>query len=347
MDEEKTRYWLKLDKGFLKSTHIKVIKNMQNGKDYIIFYLSLMLESVETVGHLRFSDLVPYNEEMLSSITDTNIDIVRQAVKLFSELGLITILVDGTIYLPAVPKMTGKSSESRERVQLYREKNNIIKTELLTTGNLPYIEKYQNNKFYNGLYYDIVSRDKGKCKKCNSTINLCVHHIIGYRENDPISCEKWAMILLCRICHSQEHSQPLSITQDLLIKIGFDMNYYDKIKEISNTTGNKKLIDVTCNDVVTNSNDNIEIDKDKDKDKDIDKEVKHKYGFYNHVLLTDKEYDNLIYDFGDRSIVNEWIKKLDEGIQIHGYKYKDHNLVIRKWKGNEDKKKKINTNWGN
>ena len=45
--EEKKRYWLKLDKDFLKSSQIKVIKNMPNGKDYVIFYLALMLESVD------------------------------------------------------------------------------------------------------------------------------------------------------------------------------------------------------------------------------------------------------------------------------------------------------------
>ena len=117
---EKKRYWLKLDKDFLKSPQIKIIKNMPNGKDYIIFYLSLLLESIETIGHLRFSNLVPYNEEMLSSVTDTNVDVVRTAMKLFLELGLVEILDDGTIYMTQVAQMTGKESESAERVRQYR-----------------------------------------------------------------------------------------------------------------------------------------------------------------------------------------------------------------------------------
>ena len=119
---EKKRYWLKLDKNFLKSSQMKVLKNMPNGKDYIIFYLSLMLESVETVGHLRFTSLVPYNDEMLAAITETNVDIVRSAVKVFCELGLMQIFDDGTIFMPAVPKMTGKECESAERVREYRAK---------------------------------------------------------------------------------------------------------------------------------------------------------------------------------------------------------------------------------
>ncbi len=125
---EKKRYWLKLDKDFLKSSQIKVIKNMPNGKDYIIFYLALLLESVETIGHLRFSDLVPYSEEMLASITDTNVDIVRSATKILIGLGLMEKLDDGTIFMTQVAQMTGKESESAERVRLYRarEKEKIL-----------------------------------------------------------------------------------------------------------------------------------------------------------------------------------------------------------------------------
>lgn len=119
---EKKRYWLKLDKNFLKDSQMKVLRNMPNGKDYIIFYLSLMLESVETVGHLRFTSLVPYNDEMLAAITETNIDVVRSAVKIFCELGLMQIFDDGTIFMPSVPKMTGKECESAQRVREYRSR---------------------------------------------------------------------------------------------------------------------------------------------------------------------------------------------------------------------------------
>lgn len=120
---EKKRYWLKLEKDFLKSPQMKVIRAMPNGKDYIIFYLALMLESIETVGHLRFTDMVPYNEEMLSAITDTNIDIVRSAVKIFCELGLMQVLDDGTFFMTQVARMTGKECESAERVRRFRAKN--------------------------------------------------------------------------------------------------------------------------------------------------------------------------------------------------------------------------------
>ena len=83
---EKKYYWLKLKNDFFKRHDIKIIEDMPNGKDYILFYLKLLVESVGHEGELRFSETIPYNENMLSTITNTNIDVVRSAIKI-SKLG--------------------------------------------------------------------------------------------------------------------------------------------------------------------------------------------------------------------------------------------------------------------
>lgn len=62
-----------------------------------------------------------------------------------------------------------------------------------------------------------------------------------------------------------------------------------------------------------------------------DKEVRHKYGEYQNVLLTDKQLEGLKKDFHNWE---QLIKDLDEGIELKGYKYKNHNLAIRKWAKN-------------
>ena len=144
--QDKKKYWLKLDKDFLKSPQMRVIKNMKNGRDYIIFYLSLMLESVETVGHLRFTSLVPYDAEMLSAITDTDVDIVRNATKLFCELGMMQIFDDGTIFMTEVPNITGKECESAERVRRYRMRQQEQKTLLCNNDVANCNDKCNNNK---------------------------------------------------------------------------------------------------------------------------------------------------------------------------------------------------------
>ena len=71
------------------------------------------------------------------------------------------------------------------------------------------------------------------------------------------------------------------------------------------------------------------------------KQSKHKYGEFQHVLLTDKEHTHLLDLYGDS--LDEHIKILDEYIETSGKKYKNHSLVIQKWvhdewmKRNKDK----------
>ena len=78
-------------------------------------------------------------------------------------------------------------------------------------------------------------------------------------------------------------------------------NHKDNNKYINNTFNNKK-------DVYTR---------------------KHKYGEYQHVLLTDKEHTHLIELYG--SSLDEHIKILDEYIETSGKNYKNHSLVLQKW----------------
>lgn len=58
--------------------------------------------------------------------------------------------------------------------------------------------------------------------------------------------------------------------------------------------------------------------------------LKHKYGEFKKVLLTDDEKERLISEFGQDTF-DKCIVKLDEYIEMKGYKAHNHNLCIRKW----------------
>lgn len=105
-------YWLKLRKDFFKRHDIRIIEEMPNGKEYVLFYLKLLLESIDHEGSLRFSDTIPYNEQMLSVITNTNVDIVRSAMKILVELQLIEVFDDQTLYMGEVEKMIGSAVDN-------------------------------------------------------------------------------------------------------------------------------------------------------------------------------------------------------------------------------------------
>ena len=117
----KKYYWLKLDRNFFKRHDIRVIESMDNGKDYVLFYLKLLVESIDHEGQLRFSETIPYDEKMLATITNMNIDIVRSAIKIFTELHLMEVFDDKTIYLFETQKMLGEAT-STHRVKAFRER---------------------------------------------------------------------------------------------------------------------------------------------------------------------------------------------------------------------------------
>ena len=122
MAETKKYYWLKLKRDFFKRHDIQIIESMTNGKDYILFYLKLLCESVDHNGNLRFSDRIPYSEQMLSTITNTNVDIVRSAIKVFTDLGMMEIQDDGTIFMNEVESMLGSETDWAKKKRLYRQK---------------------------------------------------------------------------------------------------------------------------------------------------------------------------------------------------------------------------------
>ena len=123
---EKRYYWLKLKKDFFKRHDIVLVEAMPNGKDYILFYLKLLLESIEHEGELRFNDTIPYNEQMLAVITNTNVDMVKAAMKVFIGLKMVEMLDDGTIFMTETEKMIGSECSSANRVRDYREKKQAL-----------------------------------------------------------------------------------------------------------------------------------------------------------------------------------------------------------------------------
>lgn len=67
-----------------------------------------------------------------------------------------------------------------------------------------------------------------------------------------------------------------------------------------------------------------------EKKKKKEKDPKHKYGEYNHVTLTDKEYNTLVGEYGEQMVLLA-IKNMDEWCEMKGKTYKSFYLALRKW----------------
>lgn len=247
---EKKYYWLKLKRDFFKRHDIRIIEEMPNGKDYILFYLKMLLESIDHEGELRFSETIPYNEQMLSVITNTNIDIVKAAMGVFMELNMIEIFDDCTIYMNEVQKLIGSETANAKRVREHRqrqEEKKALPSAAKTNAerqrayrakqaceekqHIPFIEDYTNKKRYGGNYYIVMKRDGFKCKICGSIETLCVHHIDGYDESKPENNAENKMIVTCRQCHSNIHAGT-PIPKDVLDSI--DYYFSNESNDLSN-----------------------------------------------------------------------------------------------------------------
>jgi predicted phage replisome organizer len=133
MAETKKYYWLKLKRDFFKRHDTRIIESMENGEKYLLFYMKLLVESIDHEGKLRFSDTIPYNDKMLSTITNTDIDIVRSSVKLFTELKMMEQFDDGTLFMNQVQTMIGDETEWAKKKREYKARQKIegITQELL------------------------------------------------------------------------------------------------------------------------------------------------------------------------------------------------------------------------
>lgn len=123
-------------------------------------------------------------------------------------------------------------------------------------------------------------------------------------------------------------------------------------------TNNRRTIDeqktnTDKNRIDKNSIEEISIDKNRiDKNRVDNKEksikekdaakaatpVKHKYGEYNNVLLTDEELDKLIAEFPD---YQKRIENLSNYIASTGKKYKSHYATIKNWARRDGEKQDV------
>ena len=131
MSDNKKYYYLKLKENFFESDDIRILESMENGYKYSNILLKLYLKALKHNGALRLNEYIPYNAEMIATLTGHNIDTVRVALKIFRDLRLIEVLENGTIYMLDIQNFVGQSSSEADRKRLYREK---IKCEKLTSG---------------------------------------------------------------------------------------------------------------------------------------------------------------------------------------------------------------------
>lgn len=167
-------YWLKLKRDFFKRHDIRIIEAMPNGTEYLLFYLKLLVESVDHNGNLRFSDEIPYNDEMLAVVTDSSVAIVKNAMNVLSNAGLVSVKNDGTIVVRKKPE------SSRDR---------------------------QSSKYRNWRN-SVFERDNYTCAMCGMRGGrLNAHHIKSWVSTPDLRYDVENGVTLCTSCHIKHHRE--------------------------------------------------------------------------------------------------------------------------------------------
>lgn len=116
-------FWLKLLTDFFDTEEIRAIEAQVNGPAYVCFWLKLLMVAIkqDQPGRLRLKDL-PYTDTLLASVTHSDVDVVRSAMKLFADLGMVQIDQDHTLWIEEAQRLIGKESDSAARMRAFRER---------------------------------------------------------------------------------------------------------------------------------------------------------------------------------------------------------------------------------
>ncbi|HEL2684500.1 phage replisome organizer N-terminal domain-containing protein [Streptococcus suis] len=115
MADNKKYYYLKLKDNFFESDEAIILESMPDGYIYSNILLKLYLRSLKNNGLLMFNDLIPYNAQMLATITRHHVGVIEKAIQIFQQLRLIEILDNGAIYMTNIQNFVGKSSTDADR----------------------------------------------------------------------------------------------------------------------------------------------------------------------------------------------------------------------------------------
>ncbi len=128
-----------------------------------------------------------------------------------------------------------------------------------------------------------------------------------------------------------------------------EIREYNRIAKQKQRAREKALPDVKDKSMTSQrcQDTDIDIEEEKEGDKDNNdispspkskKPVKHKYGEYQNVLLTDDELEKLKAEYFD---YEERIERLSSYVESTGKKYKSHYATIRNWARKDAEKQPI------
>ena len=181
MADNKKYYYMRLKENFFDTNEMKVLESMQDGYKYSNILLKLYLMSLQSDGKLMLNERIPYNSQMIATITRHSVGDVEKALVLFKDLGLIKILDSGAIYMLDIQKYIGKSSTEADRQREYQRKISCSKES--NKKSTPEIEIEIELELEKDIDKDIDTDTKKKKKSAKADLDGMIN---SFTENEEL-----------------------------------------------------------------------------------------------------------------------------------------------------------------
>jgi len=120
---------MRIKEDFFDSDEIKMLESVPNdGYKFSNILLKMYLKSLKYNGRLMFKDRIPFNAQMLATVTNHSVGDVERAIKMFKEFSLIDVMDTGEIYMSDIQNYIGKTSTEADRIKAYRREIDNKKT---------------------------------------------------------------------------------------------------------------------------------------------------------------------------------------------------------------------------
>lgn len=135
--------WIKLSTHMFEDEKIRLIEQMPEADTILIIWVKLLAQAGKTnaSGYIYLNENIPYTDEMLATIFNRPLNIVRLALQTFKQFGMLEISDDDFISIANWEKHQNVAGldkireQTRKRVAKHREKKQLPCNVTVTRGN--------------------------------------------------------------------------------------------------------------------------------------------------------------------------------------------------------------------
>lgn len=133
--------WIKLSTNMFEDEKIKLIEKMPEADTLLIIWIKLLSQAGKNnaSGYIFLTENIPYTEEMLSTIFDRPVSVIRMALSVFQGFGMLEVNDKNFISIANWEKhqnidgMAKIREQTRDRVAKHRDKKKEISSNVTVT----------------------------------------------------------------------------------------------------------------------------------------------------------------------------------------------------------------------